>query len=208
MMQYRCIHSHTVSATNIAKKAQEVGANLEGKPAESGQKRVLFQIEAKEHTTRFLRCMEQQLRSTRSPLLVLVSASCQPHLQDMWQRTRSSADGQQRLSTLFPTRYALTLPLERGIRVYITTVRALQLEQIQHEQQIVSAFESMVVYDFPASLSPVWKRVLEKQQSSSLIAFCERPEPEVIQWFEDTRVEEESEEGAAQPGVTQRPPTI
>lgn len=165
---------------------------------------MLVQIEANQRAEFFLLCLERLLRYTQSKrLLVLTSASSRPTLEDVWLTATSREDGQL-LMKQFPTRYSLIQPLDGKIRVCIATVRELQLEQIEQHQHLSTSFDTILVYDFPAHLSPVWRRVIERQQVHYLIALCESPKQEVIQWFEGTIIGGVPEEGTSHHNCTQR----
>lgn len=208
MKQTRLTNQFPAISTKLPLGTQKLLTRLEGTLTRNKQMRILVQIEVDQRAEFFLICMERLLRYTQiKRLLVLTSASCQSVLMHTWQAAISRED-EHLLINHFPTRYSLTLPLGRE-RVYMTTVRELQLLQIEHRKQFSRTFDMIVAYDFPVFLSPVWKQVLEKQQVSSLIAFCERPTQEVIQWFDGILIEQrENEEGTAHTGFTQWPTAL
>lgn len=195
-------------STDLPLETQKLLIDLEGKLVGKSQSRVLVQIDSDHHLEFFLVCIERLLRYMKTKrLLVLTSASSYPLLQGAWEIALSKENGQL-LMNQFPTAYSLTLPLSDKIRVCISTVRELQLQQIEYLQQLSTSFDIILVYDFPKSLSPVWRRVIEKQQVNYLIGLCENPKQEVIQWFGDVAGGENREEGRTPGGFTQRPTTI
>ena len=208
MKQSRLTDQFPAISADLPLNIQKLLTGLEEKLVDSRQTRVLVQIEASQRAECFLVCMERLLRYTKSQrLLVLTSASSQPMLYRVWQAATSREDGQS-LTNQFPTHYALTWPLSEKTRVCISTIRELQLQQIEHLQDLSTSFDIILAYDFPSGLSPVWQRVIGKQQTNYLIAFCENPKQEVLQWFEGMIIGGTCEEDTTQCDCTQRPPAI
>jgi len=173
--------SQSVLSAHDVSRLQPVMTTLEEACRSHRHTRILIPLDARQYLDVFLLCLERLLHYTqRKPVLVLSSASALPELTRRWQTT-ASPEGQlliEHVTLCSP----LTLPLGEHIRVCCSTVRALQLQQIQDRGQLAGLFEIMVAYDVPATLSPVWKRVIERMAARSLIIFCANPKPEVTQW--------------------------
>ncbi len=200
-------HPFPAVPSDLPPATQNMVTALESKLVESRQARVLITLDAHEHLDLFLVCVERLLRFTKSQhLLLLTSASAQPRLLRSWQSALAKDDG-RRLIEHFPTCSPLKLPLAPQMRVCLSTIRELQLQQIEYAQRITHLFDILVVSDLPARLSPVWKRVIEKQESAYLIAFCTNPRQAVIEWFDGQLIEEEGAEGTTQPGFTRWSPS-
>lgn len=186
---------------DLPEKIRNVLGILENKLIENEQARVLIKIELDQSPGLFLACMERLLYYTEMKrILVLTSASSQPTLENYWRAATSREDGQL-LIARYPTRYSPHIPIGSQTRVCIATVRELQLQQNHVAAQLARAFGIIIAYDFPAALSPVWTRVVEHLGSHPLIAFCEEPEVEVIEWFGDNVI---SGEGPGREQKTQQ----
>lgn len=180
------IHPDRDRPPGDAATAQQLLAALE-KVWTSHQARILVPLDARQHPDVFLLCLECLLQQIQGkPLLVLSSASAQPELLGRWQAARS-INGQL-LAQRFPFCFLPTLPPGEQTGVCFSTVRLLQLQQLEETERLSTRFEGIVAYDFPTRLSPVWKRVIEREAVRTLMAFCANPEPEVVQWC-DTVIE-------------------
>jgi hypothetical protein len=154
---------------NMSSIIQQLLADLERECIDDKQTRILVTIEARQNPAVFLTCMEHLLRFTKETrLLILTSASAKPALVSAWQTALSAGA----ITSHFPPCSPLTLPLAPQTRVCLTTIRELQRQQIEQAHRLSELFAMVIVYDLPAHLSPVWKRVIEKLQTPSLIAFC------------------------------------
>lgn len=152
--------------------------------------RILIPLDGRQRFDVFLLCLQHLLQYTPGkPLLVLSSASALPELTQRWQMALS-IDGQL-LARRFPFCFQLVGALGEQACLCFSTVRALQLQQLEDAEQLATRFDVIVVYDFPAHLSPVWKRVIEWMAARSLIVFCANPKLEVMQWC-DTVITAES----------------
>src|SRR5437660_4613354 len=120
--------------------------------------RILVPLDARQHLDRFLLCLQHLVHHAQGkPLLVLSSVSALPELTRRWQTTLSTDT--QLLSEAFFLCSPLALPLAERTSVCFSTVRALQLQQIQEVDQLAALFEVMVAYDVPSTLSPAWNLV-------------------------------------------------
>lgn len=173
--------SHSVLSAHHVSIPQPVLTALEEASRSQRHTRILIALDARQHLNDVLLCLHHLLHDAQSkPVLILSSASALPELAWRWQ-TALSPDGHL-LFERFPLYAPLTLPLGEHTRVCCSTVRALQLQQVQDTGHLAGLFELIVAYDFPATLSPVWMRVIERMAARSLIVFCAHPRPEVMQW--------------------------
>lgn len=159
------------------------------------QTRILITLEARRHPAVFLTCIEHLLHASKTTrILILTSASAKPALISTLQAAIRKNESQL-FTEYFPRCSSLALPHDTQTRVCLSTMRELQLQQLEQAPDLSVQFDIIIVYDLPAHLSPIWKRTIEKLEPSSLIAFCATPMPAVIEWFENTNRGEEKEKG-------------
>ncbi len=109
----------------------------------SHQTRILVPLDAQQHLDVFLLCLERLLqRAPGKPLLVLSSASAQPELVQRWQTARSM-DGQF-LAQRFPLCFPPVRPSGEQTCICFSTVRALQLQQLEDVEQRTTHFDVIV----------------------------------------------------------------
>lgn len=197
------LQSAPIASLDLASISQQLQVALEEARSNCQQTRILVPIEAGQHFAVFLSCIECLLQHTPDkPLLVLTSASAQSELAWRWQ-TALSVEGLP-LVERFPL-VPLTHPLSEQARVCFSTVRVLQLQQIEDAERLATMFDVVVAYDFPSDLSAVWKRVIERVSAHLLLAFCANPKPEVIQWC-DTIIGWENKKESEQQDAIQTSP--
>ena len=146
--------------------------------------KMLITVEPRQNKTLVLACIEALLYATRSQhMLVLTSSSFESQFSMGWHLDRSLIN-EQPFCSLFPTAYAPLWPPRWDTRVYISTIREMQLQQIRSASQICSFFDLILVLDFPGLLSPVWMSVLEQLAGLPLIAFSGKARSiSVTEWF-------------------------
>ncbi len=155
---------------------------LESHLASNNYSRILVKMESGLNASFFLVFMDRLLRFTKTRnILLLASASSKPALISAW-KDASLLEGDQRLSERYHTSYSPRVPLARGTRVCISTLREMQL-CFQHSRRLSRVFRMVLAYDVPATPSPVWQQVVDSFGTSYLIGFCRALTPEVSEWF-------------------------
>lgn len=167
---------------NLSGEARELLTTLENHLVSNNYSRILVKMGNGLNTDFLLVFVDRLLRFTKTRnILLLVSASSKPALISAW-KTASLLEGNERFSERYHTSYSPCVPLARGTRVCISTLREMQI-CFQHSRRFSRMFRVVLAYDVPATPSPVWQQVMESFGTSYVIGFCRALAPEVSAWF-------------------------
>ena len=111
------------------------------------QTRILITLEARQHPAVFLTCIEHLLHASKTTrILILTSASAKPTLINTLQAAIPKEESQL-LTEHFPLCSSLALPHAAQTRVCLSTMRELQLQQLEQALDLSAQFDSIIVYD-------------------------------------------------------------